>query len=315
MFVSFSSFIICLFMFVLASPKVISQLNKFHIGLQNALAPTETKATSDEAKGKMSATKPVSPTDHEVHKPTPTNSPSISGVTQVSAQSKEGHPVVVLMGFELGEKSSQKVNDVLKNTDSFQRTDPRATNNVGPQSGFTNNTLLALKENSVPDVKAPQERNATSRIPSEENVPESDLQEISTLLDNAASSTEGLRNNQYMHEETNERNADANALQFTTDAPRLDTQAMNALQSNFSHDEGTENPDNILPVSSDDTVNQQALDQLAMHAQQDTPVINTTSMADTVLKPHNLEGMPSDISGIVNKHGNINNPIVQVSAC
>lgn len=299
-------------MFVLASPKVISQLNKFHIGLQNALAPTETKATSDEAKGKMSASKPVSPTDHEVHKPTPTNSPSISGVTQVSAQSKEGHPVVVLMGFELGEKSSQTVNDVLKNTDSFQRTDPRATNNVGPQSGFTNNTLLALKENSAPDVKPAQERNTTSRIPSEENVPESDLQEISTLLDNAASSTEGLRNNQYMHEETNERNADANALQFTTDAPRLDTPAMNALQSNFSHDEGTENPDNILPVSSDDTVNQQAFDQLAMHAQQD---INMTSTADTVLKPHDLEGMPSDISGVVNKHGNINNPTLQVSAC
>lgn len=298
-------------MFVLASPKVISQLNKFHIGLQNALAPTETKATSDEAKGKMSASKPVSPTDHEVHKPTPTNSPSISGVTQVSAQSKEGHPVVVLMGFELGEKSSQKVNDVLKNTDSFQRTDPRATNNVGPQSGFTNNTLLALKENSAPDVKPAQERNTTSRIPSEENVPESDLQEISTLLDNAASSTEGLRNNQYMHEETNERNADANALQLTTDAPRLDTPAMNALQSNFSHDEGTENPDNILPVSSDDTVNQQAFDQLAMHAQQD---INMTSTADTVLKPHDLEGMPSDISGVVNKHGNINNPTLQVSA-
>lgn len=299
-------------MFVLASPKVISQLNKFHIGLQNALAPTETKATSDEAKGKMSASKPVSPTDHEVHKPTPTNSPSIRSVTQVSAQSKEGHPVVVLMGFELGEKSSQKVNDVLKNTDSFQRTDPRATNNVGPQSGFTNNTLLALKENSAPDVKPAQERNTTSRIPSEENVPESDLQEISTLLDNAASSTEGLRNNQYMHEETNERNADANALQFTTDAPRLDTPAMNALQSNFSHDEGTENPDNILPVSSDDTVNQQAFDQLAMHAQQD---INMTSTADTVLKPHDLEGMPSDISGVVNKHGNINNPTLQVSAC
>lgn len=293
----------------------MSQLNKFHIGLQNALAPTKTKATtSDEAKGKMSTSKRVSPTDHGVHKPTPTNGPSISGVTQVSAQSKEGHPVVVLMGFELGEKSSQKVNDVLKTTDSFQRTDPGATNNVGPQGGFTNNRLLALKENSAPDVKPAQERNTTSRIPSEENVPESDLQEISTLLDNAASSSEGLRNNQYMHEETNERNADTNALQFTTDAPHLDTQAMNALQSNFTHDEGTGNPDSILPVSSDDTVNQRAFDQLAMHAQQDTPVINTTSMADTELKPHSLEGMPSDILGMVNKHGNINNPIDQVSA-
>ena len=301
----------------LASPKVLSQLNKFHIGLPNALAPNETKATtSDEAKGKMSTSQPVSPTEHGVHKPTPTKSPSISGVTQVSAQSKEGHPVVVLMGFELGEKSSQKVNDVLRNTDSFQRNDPGATNNVDPQGGFTNNRLLALRENSVPYVKAAQERNETSRIPSEENVSESDLQEISTLLDNAASSSEGLRNSQYMHAETNERNADANALQFTADAPHLDTQAMNTLQSNFTHDEGTGNPDTILPVSSDNTVNQQAFDQLAMHtAQQDTPVINTTSTADTVLKPHSLEGMPSDISGMVNKHGNINSPIFQVSAC
>lgn len=309
----FLSIIIYVF---LASPKVISQLNKFHIGLQNASAPTESKATaSDEAKGKMSTSQPVSPTDHRVHNPTPTNRPSISGVTKVSAQSKEGHPVVVLMGFELGEKSSQKVNDVLKNTDSFQRTDPGATSNVGPQGGFTNNRLLTLRENSVPYVETAQERNVTSRIPSEENVSESDLQEISTLLDNAASSSEGLRNSQYMHEETNERNADTNALQFTTDAPRLDTQAMNALQSNFTHDEGTGNPDTILPVSSDDTVNQQAFDQLALHAQQDTPVINTTSIADTVLKPHSLDRMPSDISGMVNKHGNINNPIFEVSVC
>ena len=310
------SFVICLFTFVLASPKVMSQLNKFHIGLQNAVAPTEAKATtSDEGKGKMSTSQPISPTDHGAHKPTPTTGPSVSGITQVSDQSKEGHPVVVLMGFELGEKSSQKVNDVLKKTDSFQHTDPGATNNVGPQGGFTNNRLLVLREKSVPYVKAAQERNATRRIPSEENVPESDLQEISTLLDNAASSSEGLRNNQYMHEETNERNADTNALQFKTDAPRLDTQAVNALQSNFTHDEGTGNPDTILPVSSDDTVNQQAFDQLVMHAQQDTSVINTTSMADTVLKPHSSEGMPSDISGMVNKHGNINTPIVQVSAC
>ena len=305
----------------LASPKVISQLNKFHIGLQNhpTLAPADTKATtSDEANGKMSSSQPVSPTDQGEHKQPPTSAPSISGITQVSTQSKEGHPVVVLMGYELGEKSSQKVNDVLKNTDSFQRIDPGATNNVGPRGGFTNNKQLALRENSIPYVKAAQERNATSRIPSdtsEENVPESDLQEISTLLDNAASSSEGLRNNQYMHEETNERNADTNALQFKTDAPSLDTQAVNALQSNVTHDEGIGNPDTILPVSSDETVNQQAFNQLTVHTLQDTPVINTTSMADTELKPHSLEGMPSDLSGMVNKHGNINNPIGQVSAC
>ena len=259
----------------------------------------------------MSTFQPVSPTNQGEHKPHPTDGPSISGITQVSAQNKEGHPFVILMGYELGQKSSQKVNDVLKNTDSFQRIDLGATNNVGPQGGFTNNTLLALRENSVPHVKAAQERNATGRIPSEENVPESDLQEISTLLDNAASSN----NNQYTHEETNEHNADTNALQLKTGAPSLDTQATNALQSNVTHDEGTGNPDPILPVSSDDTVNRQTFDQLTMHAQQDTPVINTSSMADTVLKPHSVEGMPSDISGMLNKHGNINNPILQVSAC
>ena len=308
-------FVFFLFFF-LASPKVLNQLNKFHIGLQDALAPAETNATtSDEAKGKLSTSQPVSPTNHGEHKPRPTNGPSISGITQVSAQSKEGHPVVVLMGYELGEKSSQRVNDVLKNPDSFQRTDPGATNNVGPQGGFTNSRLLALRENSIPYVKAAQERNATSSIPSEENIPEPDLEEISTLLDTAATSSEVSRNNQYIHEETNERNADTNALQFKTDAPSLDTQARKALQSNVTHDEGVANPDTILPVSSDETVNQQAFDQLTMHAQQDMPVINTTSMTHTVLKPHSLEGMPSDISGMVNKHGNINNPIVQVSAC
>ena len=219
------------------------------------------------------------------------------------------------MGYELGEKSSKKVHDVLTNAGA-QRTDSEAKSNVGPQVVFTNR-LLALKENNnTLNVKAAQEHNSTARIPSEENVPESDLEEISELLDNAASASKRLSNNQYMHEETNERNADTNALQLKMHAPSLDTQAMNDLQSNVTHDEGIENPDTILPISSDDTLNQQAIEQMIMHAQQDTPMVNSTSMADTALRLHKSEGMPSDLSGIVagNKHGNINNPIEQVSA-
>lgn len=58
--------------------------------------------------------------DYEVYKLILINSLFISGVIQVSVQSKEGYFVVVLMGFEFGEKLSQKVNDVLKNIDFFQ---------------------------------------------------------------------------------------------------------------------------------------------------------------------------------------------------
>lgn len=305
---------VCLFIY-LASPKVLGQLSKFHISLQNTLSSTKTKEnTSDETKGKLSTAQPVSPKDQE-HKPPPTDAPSISGTTQVSEHSKERHPVVVLMGYELGEKSSKKVNDVLTNADSFQRTDPGEKNNVGPQGVFTNR-LLALRENST-YVKAALEHNSTARIPSEDNVPELDLKEISELLDNAASVSKRLHNNQYMHEETYERNADTNALQLKMHAPSLDTEAMNALQSNVTHDEGIENPGTILPISSDDAVNQQAIEQMTMHAHQDTPMVNSTSMADTALKLHSLEGMPSDLAGMVagNKHENINNPIVEVSAC
>ncbi|XP_078381515.1 uncharacterized protein LOC144664276 isoform X2 [Oculina patagonica] len=169
-----------------ASPKVLGQLSKFHISLQNTLSPTKTKttSTSDEMKGKLSTAQPVSSKDQEHKPPSPTDAPSISGTTQLK-----------------------------------------------------------------------------------------------------------------MH------------------APSLDTQAMNALQSNGTHDEGIENPGTILPVSSDDAVNQQAIEQMTMHAQQEASMVNSTSMADTALKPHSLEGMPSDLAGMVagNKHGNINNPIVEMN--
>ena len=299
----------------LASPKVLGQLGKFHISLQNTLSTTNIKAdTSNETKGKLSIAQPASPKGQE-HHPQPTEAPFISGTTQVSEQSKGRHPVVVLMGYELGEKSSKKVNEVLTNADSVQETDPGADNNVGPQGLFTDR-MLALRENSTSLVRPVLDHNSTARIPSEENVPESDLEEISELLDNAAASTsEGLRNNQYMHEESNESIPDTNALQLKMHAPSLDIEVMNALQSNVTHDRGIENPDTILPVSSDDTVNQQAIEQMTMHAQQDAEMVNSTSMANTALKLHKLEGMPSDLSGMVNKHGNINNPVVQVSAC
>lgn len=39
------------------------------------------------------------------------------------------------------------------------------------------------------------------------------------------------------------------------------------------------------------------------------------SMVDIVLKFYDLEGMLLDILGVVNKYGNINNFIFQVSVC
>ncbi|KAL9988286.1 hypothetical protein ACROYT_G002717 [Oculina patagonica] len=49
-----------------ASPKVLGQLSKFHISLQNTLSPTRTKtATSDEMKGKLSTAQSVSSNDQE----------------------------------------------------------------------------------------------------------------------------------------------------------------------------------------------------------------------------------------------------------
>ena len=264
----------------------------------------------------MSSSQTASPAEQD-HKAHPTDGPVISGKTQVSEQNKERNPVVVLMGYELGDKSSQRVHDVLNNDKPFLATDSEAKNNVGPQDELIYDKLLTLRENSTSYAGAAQEPKSPRRIPTEDNVAESDLKEIAELLDSAASASKRLPNsgNQYMHEETNEGNADTNALQLNMGTPNLETQEISTLQSKVTQNDGIKNTDSILPISSDARANQQTFEQMTVHAQPDTPEVNLTSMAGNIVKLNRSEGMPTDLMVAGNKHGKINNPIVQVSAC
>ena len=198
-------------MIYLASSNALGLLNKARIGIQSATVPT-----NDETKGKMSFSSNVSSVEREQKTHSP-DGPIISGKTQVSEQPGKGtNPVVLLMGYELGEKSSRRVYDVLNNSTNFLASDPGTKNDLGPHDALIYDKLLALRDNSSSYTKAAQERKSpSSRIPTENNVPESDLKEIEGFLDNAASVNERLLpgvGNQYMHEKMKEGNTDTNTL-------------------------------------------------------------------------------------------------------
>lgn len=301
-------------MIYLASSNALGLLNKARIGIQSATVPT-----NDETKGKMSFSSNVSSVEREQKTHSP-DGPIISGKTQVSEQSGKGtNPVVLLMGYELGEKSSRRVYDILNNSTNFLASDPGTKNDLGPHDALIYDKLLALRDNSSSHTKAAQERKSpSSRIPTENNVPESDLKEIEGLLDNAASVNERLLpgvGNQYMHEEMKEGNTDTNTLKLNLAAQSLDSHEMSTLQSRVTHRDGVKNTDSILPISSDDTTGQQAFEHISVHVHPNTSVVNSTSMAENFVKLDRSEGsMPIDLMFAGNKHGNKNNPVLQVSA-
>lgn len=311
----------------LASPNILGSLTKLQSGLQNTLGPTENATSNDETKGKLSTSQPV-PDNQNAQ---PMNGPTISGKTQVREASKEGHPVVVLMGYELGETSSKRVHDVLKNPDAGPSVNPGSMNKIDVLQSAKDR--LTLRENSTSYVKGGQAVKSAERNTTEKVIPDSELQEIAELLDNAASASMHLHddnyNKQYTHEGKNEHNVNANTLQSKMHAAAgLYSEATSALQSNVTSDKGSLNKDAILPISSDDVVTQQAFQRMTalgshipykehgMHDQPDTPGVNLTRVNGT-LKGYNSEGMQTEyLSRIVagNKHHNIIDPLWQVSA-
>ena len=112
-----------------------------------------------------------------------------------------------------------------------------------------------------------------------------------------------------------EGNTDTNTLKLNLTAQSLDSHEMSTLQSRVTHRDGVKNTDSILPISSDDTTGQQAFEHIAVHVHPNTSVVNSTSMAENFVKLDRSEGsMPIDLMFADNKHGNKNNPVLQVSA-
>lgn len=207
------------------------------------------KTSTEETKGKLLTSEPVS--EHVNQSAQQSIGPTISGKTQVRGGSKDGHPVVVLKGYKLRETSNKKVHEVQKNSDSNAFADPVLVNAVDQQSASCNDRLQA-RTNKTHHVLCDAARMTTNRIPTEKTVPDSELQTIADLLDDAASSSRHLHDNrQQAHEGKNKFNKSANA--------GLGNETKSTLQNNVTaHDKGRGNSSLISPVTFDNLTNQQA---------------------------------------------------------
>lgn len=310
-------------LFILGSPNVLGQLTKSHSDVQSKLGPTVAinGTANDATKSKLSTSVP--PTDHNKQGAQPIT--SISGKTQVREANKDERPVVVLMGYELGEKSSKKVHEVLRNSDPNQFSDQEKIKAVGLHRELANYRSAVNRTSAVRNGQA-NVRTTAERIATESFVPDSELEEIAELLDNAASASRRLHENKHhMHEGKGKLNTNANTLQLKMHATDLSREATSALQSKVMHDRGRKNSNPSLPISSDDVVNQQAFQRMTtlgshlenkdsdLHVKSDT----SASMVNGTVTSNHSESMERDLPMIVpgNKHQNINDPRLQVSAC
>ena len=302
----------------------MGRLPEHHTGFQNTLAPTYTKnaTENDKTKDKLLTSRPVSEIDHDQRAQTITNQASISGKTQVRESSKEGRPVVVLMGYELGEKSSKRVHEVLKNSDSKWVSDPRSGETVGPNRAYANDKL-ASRGNRTFDVNTIPGHASIKNIEPENIVPDSELKEIAELLDNAASARRHyLHDKQYTHKGKKDHSASENTLHSKLHAAALHEQSMGAFRNNTTQKEKIRSQaEAILPVSSDDVINQQAFQRMKsishfryknndMHDKTDPSIVNAS------LKRISSEGMQLiDLSRTMagNQYQSFNDPSLQVS--
>ena len=162
-----------------------------------------------------------------------------------------------------------------------------------------------------------------NRIKAEEIVPDSNLQEITELFDDEASTRRPLHDNrQKMHEGKNRLNNSVNA--------NLGNGTKNALQSMVSHNKVKGNLNLIVPInSSDDVASQQTFQRVTtlgiqdhyngsdMHEQPHTSAMHLTSTTNNTVKHNDSHGMHKHLftAAAGNKHQNSNDSLLQVSVC
>ena len=256
---------------------------------------------------------------------------NVSGNTQVGESSNERHPVVVLMGYELGEKSSEKVHNVLKTSelDNSQQSVSgmkleRPENSLAATSN--ENTESMSKQKSISHGKGstqesvPVDNISTDQLQAHKNVSNvagqggkiskegADLDELAELLDREAAIKQHINDNNIVH-------AGSMTLNNSTPEESYTQHAINGSMGGSDTKIRGPATDVILPISTDLKASVSPLVPSDMHG--DTRSVNSSSMKDAAVELNGSQGVKMDSVKIEagNKHGNINDPSLQVSAC
>ena len=238
---------------------------------------------------------------------------SISGKTQVRVSSKEtDRPVVVLMGYELGETSSKKVHEVLKNSDSAQISKSQSVSISVPQRQHDYGLIALGRKNGNGTASTP-----TENIASEYTDANPELEKIAEFLDNAITTGKLKHNKRPVHERKKKLYVNASTFHSKLHAGSLNSSVTSA-SGNTTMEKAEKlksQKEAILPISSDDVANQQAIERMKsstshthhyknndLHEQPYQSIENGHSI------PNNLGGMQTiDLSGtmVSNKHQGI----------
>lgn len=228
---------------------------------------------------------------------------------RVSSKETDHRPVVVLMGYELGEKSSKKVHEVLKNSDSAEISESQSVNTSVPQRQHDYGLIALGSKNSNGTAST-----STDNIASEYKDADSELEKVAEFLGNATTTGKRKHDKRPVHERKKILYVNASTLHSKLHAGSLNSPVTSA-SGNTTMEKAEKlksQKEAILPISSDDIVNQQAIERVKssashthhyknndMHEQQYQGIENG------YLMPNSLGGMQAiDLSGtmVSNKH-------------
>ena len=291
--------------------------------MQSTKAPARIKSETkyEETKEKLltpQATSSTATVDQDQSGESINRQASISGKTQVRAvSSKEtDRPVVVLMGYELGETSSKKVHEVLKNSDSAQISKSQSVSTSVPQRQHDYG-LIALGRNNTNGTAS----TSTKNIASEYTDANSELEKIAEFLDNAITTGKLKQNKRPVHGRKKKLYVNASTFHLKLHAGSLNS-SLTSASGNTTMEKAEKlksQKEVILPISSDDVANQQAIERMKSSTSHTHHYKNNDlhehpyqSIENGHLIPNNLGGMQTiDLSGamVSNKHqGIVYNP-------
>ena len=213
------------------------------------------------------------------------------------------------MGYELGEKSSKKVHEVLKNSDSTEISESQSVNTSVPQRQHDYGLIALGRKNSNGTAST-----STDNIASEYKDADSELEKVAEFLGNATTTGKRKHDKRPVHERKKILYVNASTLHSKLHAGSLNSPVTSA-SGNTTMEKAEKlksQKEAILPISSDDIVNQQAIERVKsstshthhyknndMHEQQYQGIENG------YLMPNSLGGMQAiDLSGtmVSNKH-------------
>ena len=214
------------------------------------------------------------------------------------------------MGYELGEKSSKKVHEVLKNSDSAEISESQPVNTSVPQRQHDYGLIALGNGNGTAST-------STDNIASEYKDADSELEKVAEFLDYATTTGKRKHDKRPVHERKKNFYVNASTLHSKLHAGSFNSPVTSASGNTTMEkaEKFKSQKEAILPISSDDIVNQQAIDRVKsstshthhyknndMHEQQYQGIENG------YLMPNSLGSMQAiDLSGtmVSNKHQGI----------